>query len=208
MSQFIVIEGLEGAGKSTVHKHVVAWLQAKGISVVSTREPGGTPLAERMRDLVKEVHDEPLTVEAELLLMYAARVQLVRNRIQPALAADCWVVGDRHDWSSLAYQGGGRGIDLDLIRQIKYAVLGDFAPDLILYLDLDPVVGLARAQIRGKLDRIEQEQLSFFERTREVYLSLAKTNPHCRVVDASQDEAAVKEAVLSALESWFVSLAK
>ncbi|ART79351.1 dTMP kinase [Oceanisphaera avium] len=208
MSQFIVIEGLEGAGKSTVHAHVVAWLQARGISVVSTREPGGTPLAERMRHLIKEVHDEPLTVEAELLLMYAARVQLVRNRIEPALAADCWVVGDRHDWSSLAYQGGGRGIDSDLIRQIKRAVLGDFAPDLILYLDLDPVVGLARAQIRGELDRIEQEQLSFFERTREVYLSLAKQEPKCRIIDASQDETTVKESVLTALETWFVSLAK
>ena len=208
MGQFIVIEGLEGAGKSTVHRHVVAWLQAKGISVVSSREPGGTPLAERMRDLVKEVHDEPLTIEAELLLMYAARVQLVKNRIQPALAADCWVVGDRHDWSSLAYQGGGRGIDTDLIRQIKHAVLGNFTPDFILYLDIDPAVGLARAQERGELDRIEQEQLSFFERTRSVYLALAKAEPNCRLIDASLDEAAVKDAVLTALEQWFVSLAK
>ncbi|MBU3823988.1 MAG: dTMP kinase [Candidatus Oceanisphaera merdipullorum] len=207
MSQFIVIEGLEGAGKSTVHAHVVAWLQAKGISVVNTREPGGTPLAERMRDLVKEVHDEPLTMEAELLLMYAARVQLVRNRIQPALAADCWVVGDRHDWSSLAYQGGGRGIDIDLIRQIKHAILGDFGPDFIFYLDIDPAIGLARALERGKLDRIEQEQLSFFQRTRATYLTLAAGEPNCRVIDASLDEEAVKEAVLSALEQWFVSLA-
>lgn len=208
MSQFIVIEGLEGAGKSTVHSHVVAWLQAKGISVVNTREPGGTPLAERMRDLVKEVHDEPLTIEAELLLMYAARVQLVKNRIQPALAADCWVVGDRHDWSSLAYQGGGRGIDTDLIRQIKHAVLGNFTPDFIFYLDIDPAIGLARAQERGELDRIEQEQLSFFERTRGVYLALAKAEPNCRLIDASLDEASVKDAVLTALEQWFVSLAK
>ena len=208
MGQFIVIEGLEGAGKSTVHRHVVAWLQAKGISVVSSREPGGTPLAERMRDLVKEVHDEPLTIEAELLLMYAARVQLVKNRIQPALAADCWVVGDRHDWSSLAYQGGGRGIDTDLIRQIKHAVLGSFTPDFILYLDINPAQGLARAQVRGELDRIEQEQLGFFERTRDVYLSLAAAEPNCRLIDASLDETAVKEAVLYALEQWFVSLAK
>lgn len=207
MSQFIVIEGLEGAGKSTVHGHVVAWLQARGISVVSTREPGGTPLAERMRDLVKEVHDEPMTMEAELLLMYAARVQLVKHRIQPALDAECWVVGDRHDWSSLAYQGGGRGIDIKLIRQIKQAVLGDFGPNFTLYLDIDPAIGLARALERGKLDRIEQEQLSFFQRTRATYLALANAEPNCHIIDASLDEEAVKEAVLSALEQWFVSLA-
>src|SRR5690606_38772594 len=115
MSRFIVIEGLEGAGKSTVQAHVVHWLEAQGHRVITTREPGGTPLAEKMRALVKEVHEEQLTVEAELLLMYAARVQLVKNRIQPALRDGIWVVGDRHDLSSQAYQGGGRGIDAGLI---------------------------------------------------------------------------------------------
>lgn len=208
MSKFIVIEGLEGAGKSTVQTHVVAWLAARGFTVISTREPGGTPLAEKMRGLVKDVHDEPLTIEAELLLMYAARVQLVKNRIQPALAAGQWVVGDRHDWSSLAYQGGGRGIDASLIRQIKQAVLGDFAPDFILYLDIDPAQGLARARVRGELDRIEQEQLSFFQRTRTAYLALANTTAHCAIIDAGQNEVAVKDAVINALEQWFVSLAK
>lgn len=206
MSQFIVIEGLEGAGKSTVQGHVVAWLEARGLSVMRTREPGGTPLAEKMRDLVKEVHEEPLTMEAELLLMYAARVQLVKNRIQPALAAGTWVVGDRHDWSSLAYQGGGRGIDIALIKQIKQAVLGDFAPDLILYLDIDPAQGLERARIRGELDRIEQEQLAFFERTRAGYQQLAQNDPHCEVIDASQSEAEVKAAVLACLERRLCTL--
>ncbi|MDX1266419.1 MAG: dTMP kinase [Oceanisphaera sp.] len=200
MSQFIVIEGLEGAGKSTVQRHVVAWLEARGLSVMSTREPGGTPLAEKMRTLVKEVHEEPLTMEAELLLMYAARVQLVKNRIQPALAAGTWVVGDRHDWSSQAYQGGGRGIDTRLITQIKQAVLGDFGPDLILYLDIDPAQGLDRARVRGELDRIEQEQLGFFERTRARYLELAQDNPRCELIDASRNEAEVKAAVLTCLE--------
>ncbi|GHA29256.1 dTMP kinase [Oceanisphaera arctica] len=200
MSQFIVIEGLEGAGKSTVQRHVVAWLEARGLSVMSTREPGGTPLAEKMRTLVKEVHEEPLSMEAELLLMYAARVQLVKNRIQPALAAGTWVVGDRHDWSSQAYQGGGRGIDAGLITQIKQAVLGDFGPDLILYLDIDPAQGLDRARVRGELDRIEQEQLGFFERTRARYLELAQDNPDCELIDASRNEAEVKAAVLACLE--------
>ena len=199
--KFIVIEGLEGAGKSTALRHVVAWLQQHGVArIEQTREPGGTPLAERMRTIVKEVHEEPLTMQAELLLMYASRVQLVENRIKPALAQGAWVVGDRHDLSSQAYQGGGRGIDATLIAQIKQAVLGDFAPDLTLYLDIDPALGLTRARARGELDRIELEQLSFFERTRARYLTLAAADPRIHVIDASQSEAEVAAAIARVLE--------
>lgn len=199
--KFIVIEGLEGAGKSTALRHVVAWLQQHGVArIEQTREPGGTPLAERMRTIVKEVHEEPLTMQAELLLMYASRVQLVENRIKPALAQGAWVVGDRHDLSSQAYQGGGRGIDAALITQIKQAVLGDFAPDLTLYLDIDPALGLTRARARGELDRIELEQLSFFERTRARYLTLAAADPRIHVIDASQSEAEVAAAIARVLE--------
>ena len=199
--KFIVIEGLEGAGKSTALRHVVAWLQQHGVArIEQTREPGGTPLAERMRTIVKEVHEEPLTMQAELLLMYASRVQLVENRIKPALAQGVWVVGDRHDLSSQAYQGGGRGIDATLIAQIKQAVLGDFAPDLTLYLDIDPALGLTRARARGELDRIELEQLSFFERTRARYLTLAAADPRIHVIDASQSEAEVAAAIARVLE--------
>ena len=199
--KFIVIEGLEGAGKSTALRHVVAWLQQHGVArIEQTREPGGTPLAERMRSIVKEVHEEPLTMQAELLLMYASRVQLVENRIKPALAQGAWVVGDRHDLSSQAYQGGGRGIDTHLITQIKQAVLGDFAPDLTLYLDIDPALGLTRARARGELDRIELEQLSFFERTRARYLTLAAADPRIHVIDASQSEAEVAAAIARILE--------
>lgn len=199
--KFIVIEGLEGAGKSTALRHVVAWLQQHGVArIEQTREPGGTPLAERMRTIVKEVHEEPLTMQAELLLMYASRVQLVENRIKPALAKGVWVVGDRHDLSSQAYQGGGRGIDAALITQIKQAVLGDFAPDLTLYLDIDPALGLTRARARGELDRIELEQLSFFERTRARYLTLAAADPRIHVIDASQSEAEVAAAIARVLE--------
>ena len=199
--KFIVIEGLEGAGKSTALRHVVAWLQQHGVArIEQTREPGGTPLAERMRTIVKEVHEEPLTMQAELLLMYASRVQLVENRIKPALAQGAWVVGDRHDLSSQAYQGGGRGIDTHLITQIKEAVLGDFAPDLTLYLDIDPALGLTRARARGELDRIELEQLSFFERTRARYLTLAAADPRIHVIDASQSEAEVAAAIARVLE--------
>ena len=201
-AKFIVIEGLEGAGKSTAVSHVESWLRQQGISQIEkTREPGGTPLAERMRAIVKEIHDEPLTIQAELLLMYAARVQLVETRIKPALQQGTWVIGDRHDLSSLAYQGGGRGIDEQLIRQIKQAVLGDFSPDLTLYLDIDPAIGLARARARGELDRIELEQQAFFERTRMRYLALARHDPRIHVIDASQNEAQVAHAIAQVLES-------
>ncbi|MFM5782311.1 dTMP kinase [Aeromonas caviae] len=206
MSKFIVIEGLEGAGKSSAVRYVTDYLQAHGVARIEcTREPGGTPLAERMRAIVKEVHDERLTVEAELLLMYASRVQLVETRIKPALADGIWVVGDRHDLSSQAYQGGGRGIDANLIGTIKRAVLGDFKPDLTLYLDIDPAIGLQRARHRGELDRIELEQIGFFERTRQRYLELAAADDSIQVIDAGLPPEQVKAAIEAALEHYLAS---
>ncbi|MGL5030337.1 MAG: dTMP kinase [Aeromonas sp.] len=203
MSKFIVIEGLEGAGKSSAVRYVTEYLQQHGIdNIECTREPGGTVLAERMRSIVKEVHDERLTIEAELLLMYAARVQLVETRIKPALAAGIWVVGDRHDLSSQAYQGGGRGIDTKLIGTIKQAVLGNFKPDLTLYLDIDPAIGLQRARHRGELDRIELEQLSFFERTRARYLELAAHDNTINVIDGAQTPDQVKAAIEHSLAHY------
>ncbi|MBM0416708.1 dTMP kinase [Aeromonas veronii] len=203
MSKFIVIEGLEGAGKSSAVRYVTDYLQRHGINRIEcTREPGGTPLAERMRAIVKEVHDERLTIEAELLLMYASRVQLVETLIKPALADGVWVVGDRHDLSSQAYQGGGRGIDAQLIGAIKQAVLGNFKPDLTLYLDIDPALGLQRARHRGELDRIELEQLSFFERTRTRYLELAAKDDSIVVIDAAQTPEQVKAAIERALDHY------
>ncbi len=163
-NHFIVVEGLEGAGKSTAISQVKQVLHDAGIDdVITTREPGGTPLAEQLRTLVKQGHpDEPLTDKAELLMLYAARVQLVENVIKPALAAGQWVIGDRHDMSSQAYQGGGRGMDTALMESLKATVLGQFAPSLTLYMDIEPERGLARARGRGELDRIEQMQLDFF----------------------------------------------
>lgn len=162
-SKFIVIEGLEGAGKTTARDTVVDELRQQGIDdIVFTREPGGTPLAEKLRDLVKQgVGNEKLTDKAEVLMLYAARVQLVDNVIKPALARGAWVVGDRHNLSSQAYQGGGRGIDSRLMQSLRDTVLGDFKPDLTLYLDLPPAIGLERARSRGALDCIEQESLAF-----------------------------------------------
>lgn len=163
-SKFIVIEGLEGAGKTSAMKTIVEMLQQHGIqNLIFTREPGGTPLAEKLRGLIKQgVEGEPLTDKAEVLMLYAARVQLVENVIKPALARGTWVVGDRHDLSSQAYQGGGRGIDKNLMTSLRDTVLGDFRPDLTIYLDLPPQIGLLRARERGELDRIEKESMDFF----------------------------------------------
>ncbi len=206
MSKFIVIEGLEGAGKSTAIKNVLATLAKHGItSPVTTREPGGTPLAEKMRELVKQGHpDEPLTDMAELLLLYAARAQLVGNVIKPALARGEWVVGDRHDLSSQAYQGGGRGFDRELMMTMRNTVLGDFEPDLTIYMDIDPKLGLQRASARGELDRIEQMKLDFFERSRERYLEFANSDESIITIDAGQDLETVTNSIITALEAWLV----
>ncbi len=203
-SKFIVIEGLEGAGKTSAQNTVLNVLHAHGVQdVVFTREPGGTPLAERLRDLIKQgAEDEKITDKAELLMLYAARVQLVENVIKPALARGCWVIGDRHDLSSQAYQGGGRGMDQQLMQSLRDTVLGSFRPDLTLYLDIPPEKGLARARQRGALDRIEQESLDFFARTRARYQALAAADPTIVTVDAAQSLEKVSAAIETALTHW------
>ncbi|MFZ7230333.1 dTMP kinase [Avibacterium avium] len=198
--KFIVIEGLEGAGKTTARDAILATLQQAGIDdVVFTREPGGTPLAEKLRQLIKYETEEPVSDKAELLMLYAARIQLVENVIKPALAAGKWVIGDRHDLSSQAYQGGGRQIDAQLLQTLKHTVLGDFSPDLTLYLDLDPEIGLARARGRGELDRIEQQEIAFFQRTRARYLALVKDDPKAVIINAEQPIEQVRADIQSAV---------
>ena len=203
-ANFIVIEGLEGAGKSTAIQTVLDTLKAAGIQdIVNTREPGGTPLAEKMRALVKEEHEgEELQDMTELLLLYAARVQLVENVIKPALANGQWVVGDRHDMSSQAYQGGGRQIDASLMKNLRDTTLGDFKPALTLYMDIDPRIGLERARGRGELDRIEKMDISFFERTRERYLDIANSDPSVVVINAEQSIEKVSHDIQEALNEW------
>tara|TARA_R110001583_G_scaffold81253_2_gene217007 strand:+ start:35911 stop:36564 length:654 start_codon:yes stop_codon:yes gene_type:complete len=209
-AKFIVIEGLEGAGKTTAIGYIKKWLALQNMPaehITYTREPGGTELAERMRDIVKmDVEGEELQDKAELLLMYAARVQLVEHVIKPALNKQHIVIGDRHNWSSLAYQGGGRGINTQLIEDIKQVSLGDFNADFTLYLDIDPELGLSRARGRGELDRIERLAIDFFERTRQVFLSLVEGNKKAAKIDASQQPELVEKAIFRQLDSWLASL--
>lgn len=203
-AKFIVIEGLEGAGKSSAINAVLETLKQSGVeNITNTREPGGTALAEKLRTLVKQEHEgEQLQDMTELLLMYAARVQLVENVIKPALDAGTWVVGDRHDMSSQAYQGGGRQIPITTMQALKQTTLGDFKPDLTIYLDIDPRVGLERARGRGELDRIEKMDMSFFDRTRERYLQLAEQDDSVVIVNAEQQIDKVAADISNALTSW------
>ncbi|AIU67386.1 dTMP kinase [Vibrio coralliilyticus] len=203
-AKFIVIEGLEGAGKSTAINAVLETLKQAGIEQIkNTREPGGTALAEQLRTLVKQDHEgEELQDMTELLLMYAARVQLVENVIKPALNSGTWVVGDRHDMSSQAYQGGGRQISQHTMTALKQTTLGDFKPDLTIYLDLDPRIGLERARGRGELDRIEKMDMSFFDRTRSRYLELAQGDSSVVVINAEQTIELVAQDIKQALRSW------
>lgn len=207
-SKFIVIEGLEGAGKTTAVKSIVSILQAQGITdIIFTREPGGTPLAEQLRTLIKQgIDGEVVTDKAEVLMLYAARIQLVETVIKPALARGAWVIGDRHDLSSQAYQGGGRGIDQSFMAALHDTVLQDFKPDLTFYLDIAPEKGLERARQRGSLDRIEQESLQFFERTRQRYLELALADKSIITIDASESIDNVSYAIQQQLQYWLNNL--
>ncbi|MFT5674807.1 MAG: dTMP kinase [Paraglaciecola sp.] len=201
--KFVVIEGLEGAGKSSAVRIISETIAAAGHTLINTREPGGTPMAEAIRDCVK--HDwrqEEVTIEAELLLMYAARAQLLHNVIRPNLFKGNWVLGDRHDMSSRAYQGGGRQIDVNLIEPLREITLKGFRPDFTLYLDVDPVEGLKRARGRGELDRIEQEDIQFFHRTRERYLQLAAEDENCIVIDSMQVIENVHQQIKEAMQDF------
>lgn len=198
---FIVLEGLEGAGKSTALRVITAWLEQRAIPFITVREPGGTPFAEALRELIKQNWQEQVSAEAEVLVMYAARAQLVNEVIKPALAQGVWVVGDRHDLSSQAYQGGGRQLDQTMLKSLSALTLKGFKPSLTFYLDIDPVIGLARASARGELDRIEQEELAFFQRTRQRYLELAAADPSIKTIQAELSYAEVEAQIRAVLEA-------
>ena len=205
--KFIVIEGLEGAGKTTAIETVARVLNKHHISdLLFTREPGGTPIAEVLRNIIKNgLDNEPLTDKAELLMLYAARIQLVDNVIKPALKMGKWVIGDRHDLSTQAYQGGGRQIDKVFIETLQTQVLDNFKPDLTLYLDIAPELGLMRARSRGQLDRIEQQSLPFFERIRQRYLQLAERDNTIITIDANKSIEEVTTQIETILNSWLIN---
>lgn len=204
--KFIVVEGMEGSGKSSAIHVIESLLQQHNIEYINTREPGGTPLAESLRTLIKATdHQEIITQETELLLMYASRSQLLANRILPALNQGQWVIGDRHDLSSRAYQGGGRQFDDKVMDSISRVTLQGFKPDLTLYLDLDPEVGLSRAKARGELDRIEQEKMEFFHRVRNKYQELAAKDNNIVTINAEQGMDSVHKDIINQLEKFIVS---
>ncbi|MDH1620344.1 dTMP kinase [Pseudomonas chengduensis] len=184
---FITLEGPEGAGKSTNREYLAERLREHGLDVLLTREPGGTPLAERIRELLLDPSDEPMAADTELLLVFAARAQHLQQVIRPALARGCVVLCDRFTDATYAYQGGGRGLSIERIAQLEQFVQGELRPDLTLIFDLPVEVGLARAAARGRLDRFEQEGRGFFEAVRQAYLQRAAQSPQrYRVLDAGQ----------------------
>ena len=196
---FITLEGPEGAGKSTNREYLAERLREQGIEVVLSREPGGTPLAERIRELLLAPSDEIMDSDTELLLVFAARAQHLAEVIRPALARGSVVLCDRFTDATYAYQGGGRGLSTARIEQLESFVQGALRPDLTLVFDLPIEVGLARAAARGRLDRFEQEGRSFFDAVRKTYLERAALAPQrYRILDAGQSLAAV-QASLDAL---------
>jgi dTMP kinase len=202
--RFITLEGIEGAGKSTVARLVCDWLTARSIGVRLTREPGGTPLAERVRQVVLERGAETLTPVTETLLVFSARAIHVENLIRPTLARGEWVVCDRFTDATRAYQGSGRGVDLGWIDSLAAVVHGDLRPDCTLLLDLSPARGLERARRRSGLaaDRFEAETEAFFTRVRDGYLEVARREPHrVKVIDAGLELKAVEAQVIGVLEN-------
>ncbi|MCR1825763.1 dTMP kinase [Pseudomonas oleovorans] len=199
---FITLEGPEGAGKSTNREYLAERLREQGIDVLLTREPGGTPLAERIRELLLDPSDEPMAADTELLLVFAARAQHLQQVIRPALAKGSVVLCDRFTDATYAYQGGGRGLSIERIAQLEQFVQGELRPDLTLIFDLPVEVGLARAAARGRLDRFEQEGRGFFEAVRQAYLQRAEQAPQrYRVLDAGQTLAQVQADIDALLPS-------
>jgi dTMP kinase len=203
--QFISIEGMDGAGKTSVMASLVRWISEQGHDVITTREPGGTPLAELLRDLLLAPRDEAVDEDTELLLMVAARTQHVNTHIKPALSVGKWVVSDRFFDASFAYQGGGRGMLRERIASLHDWAMGSFSPDLTLLLDLPVAVGKARVAGRGEEEtRFELEKIEFFERVRQAYLARAEAEPHrIIIIDATQSPEAVQADVIRVLHSRF-----
>ncbi|MBM4206896.1 MAG: dTMP kinase [Gammaproteobacteria bacterium] len=199
--KFITIEGGEGVGKTTNIPFIKEFLAAQNINVVMTREPGGTVLAEKIRDLLLHNPGESITDDAELLLVFAARSQHLHHVIKPALAQGRWVLCDRFTEATYAYQGGGRALPVSAVNWLENFVQDDLRPDLALLLDVPVEIGMARAKNRGgQLDRFESERIEFFERVRRSYLAQAEQHPHrIRLINAAQPLSAVQNDIINAL---------
>ncbi|GAA0685889.1 dTMP kinase [Marinobacterium maritimum] len=198
---FITVEGTEGVGKTTNLDFIQRCLERQGIEVVRTREPGGTPLAEDIRELLLTPREEPVAELTELMLMFAARAQHLQQVIRPALGAGKWVLCDRFTDATYAYQGGGRGMDTAQIGTLEQLVQGELRPDLTLLLDLPVATGLARARARSTPDRFESEKVNFFEAVRQHYLERAAKEPErFAVIDAEPELKQVQAQILVALK--------
>lgn len=199
--QFITFEGTEGVGKSTQLANAAKTLERLGIDYIVTREPGGTPMAEAIRELLLAPREEPVNDMTELLLMFAARAQHLHTRILPELNAGRWVLCDRFTDATFAYQGGGRGVPADRIAQLENLVQGEFRPDQVILLDAPVETGMTRARNRGELDRFEQEAIAFFKRIRQTYLRRAAADAdRYHIVDAAQPLEAVSRDVASLIQ--------
>lgn len=204
MARFITIEGGEGAGKSTAQRFISDRLAERGIATVQTREPGGTPLAEAIRQTLLTVDGEAPVEMTELLLVFAARAQHLAKVIEPALSRGDWVLSDRFTDATYAYQGAARGLSTATILHLEQLVQSGRQPDKVLILDLPPEIGMARVRSRGELDRFEREDHDFYERVRAGYLARAKAMPErYSVIDAGQDLPRVESALRAEIAGWF-----
>lgn len=200
--KFITLEGTEGVGKSTNLAAMLTCLDHHNIAYIQTREPGGTPLAEELRELLLAPRSEAVDPKAELLMVFAARAQHIATVIKPALARGHWVVSDRFTDATYAYQGGGRSLPMALIEALELLVQEGLQPDCTILLDLAPQIGMQRAEQRGELDRFETEKMDFFEKVRSAYLARAQAEPsRFRIIDAANPMAQVSADVVAALES-------
>ncbi len=202
-NRFITLEGGEGAGKSTCIAFLRDYFAHKQLPLLMTREPGGTPLAEELREMLLRKREEVVVADAELLLIFAARAQHISGVIKPALHRGDWVLCDRFTDATYAYQGGGRGLSLARIAELEAMVQGDLRPGLTLLLDLPVEQGLSRAEARAEKDRFESEQQAFFERVRTVYRMRAAAEPErFRLIDASAPLAEVQQSIAQTMDAW------
>jgi dTMP kinase len=198
---FITVEGIEGVGKSTNIQFIQDWLQERDVPFIVTREPGGTELGEKLRELL--LHGGQVADDAEMLMMFASRAQHLSEKIIPALNKGHWVICDRFTDSTYAYQGGGRQLNVAHIKQLEELVHGNMQPNLTLLLDAPVEVGRARAAKRGAFDRIEAEDLAFFNRVRDMFIERSAQHERYAVIDANQSLESVQESISAALQALF-----